>query len=195
MKGSETEELIRRLQQSDRDAFNTVYMEYYALLMNYATLMVTEDSAKDIVHDVFFGLWKNRFNLSVETICDGSELRRYLFRSTYNAAVSLIRRNLSSLNYRQWMHDKLEATYQYYDIDKSDVMQKFYTRDVRQKIDAAVAKLPPKCKEVFLLNYSEGLSASEISARLGLSVSTIHNHIHNAMLRLRNAISEAEDKL
>ena len=195
MKGSETEELILRLQRSDREAFNTIYMEYYALLLNYATLMVTEDSAKDIVHDVFIGLWKNRCNLSVETIGDGSELRRYLFRSTYNAAVSLIRRNLSSLNYRQWMQDKLEATYKYYDIDKSDVMQKFYTREIRQKIEAAVAKLPPKCKEVFLLNYSEGLSAGEISARLGLSVSTIHNHIHNAVVRLRNAISETEDKL
>ena len=55
MKGSETEELILRLQRSDREAFNTIYMEYYALLLNYATLMVTEDSAKDIVHDVFIG--------------------------------------------------------------------------------------------------------------------------------------------
>ena len=58
---------------------------------------------------------------------------------------------------------------------------------------SALVLLP--CVNRFLLNYSEGLSAGEISARLGLSVSTIHNHIHNAVVRLRNAISETEDKL
>ena len=48
--------------------------------------------------------------------------------------------------------------------------------------------LPPKCREVFRLSYIEHKSTKEIAAELGVSTSTVSNHIHNALVILREAL-------
>ena len=55
-------------------------------------------------------------------------------------------------------------------------------------IEKAVSELPPKCRQVFLMSYCEGLSDKQIAERLSLSLSTVENHIHNALVRLRKSI-------
>lgn len=70
-----------------------------------------------------------------------------------------------------------------------------YSRDIRSVIDRAISKLPPRCREVFLLSYVENLSNQEISERLGLSLSTVENHIHNALVRLRTSLLNESNSL
>lgn len=41
----------------------------------------------------------------------------------------------------------------------------------------AVRNLPPQCRHVFILRQFEGLSHKEISARLGISTSTVEKHL------------------
>jgi RNA polymerase sigma-70 factor (ECF subfamily) len=41
----------------------------------------------------------------------------------------------------------------------------------------AVSALPPRCREVMMLRYVEGLSARDIAARLGLAVPTVKIHL------------------
>ena len=67
-------------------------------------------------------------------------------------------------------------------MDRSEILRTLYSRDIRPILDNAISKLPPRCREVFLLSYVEHLSNKEISARLGLSLSTVENHIHSALM-------------
>ncbi|MGN0189699.1 MAG: RNA polymerase sigma factor, partial [Candidatus Cryptobacteroides sp.] len=101
------DELIFRLRHSDRSAFDEVYTAHYAALVNYATLMVSRESAEDIVHDVFLRLWNNRENLVADTGC--GNVRAYLYRSVYNACVGIIRRRLSKLNHENWLNRELDS--------------------------------------------------------------------------------------
>ena len=78
-------------------------------------------------------------------------------------------------------------------MDRSEILRTLYSRDIRSILDNAISKLPPRCREVFLLSYVENLSDKEISVRLGLSVSTVENHIHSALVRLRSALSSLHD--
>jgi len=57
------------------------------------------------------------------------------------------------------------------------------------QIDAAVESLSPKCREVFRMSHIEGLSNREISKRLGITISTVENHIYNALKQLRQKLS------
>ncbi len=187
---AELNELINRLKASDREAFNEIYGMFHSLLINYATQMVSREVAEDIVQDVFLKLWTSRANILSEGIgVGGGNLRGWLLRITYNSTISTIRHNLAGVNHRHWMHGELEAMYEYYDPDRNDIMRKLYSRDIAVFIEKAISALPAKCREVFRLSYIESLSNKEIADRLGISVSTVENHIHNALVRLRNAIN------
>lgn len=73
--GGTNDDLIERLRDSDRGAFDEVYREFYLLLVNYASLMVSRETAEDIVHDVFIGLWTNRRSLAPVSSSGGGILR------------------------------------------------------------------------------------------------------------------------
>ena len=182
----EADELINALWQSDRAAFNEVYRSYYTQLLSYARLMVSPQTAEDLVHDVFIRLWNNRETLSPEI--SGGNLRAFLFRSVYNACVSLIRKRISKLNHESWLSKQIEDEINYWDWDRNDAVRRLYDKDIAQMIEKAVSELPPKCRQVFLMSYCEGLSDKQIAERLSLSLSTVENHIHNALVRLRKSI-------
>ena len=57
--------------------------------------------------------------------------------------------------------------------------------EVREKVEAAIEKLPPKRKEIFLLSRSEGLTYKEIAEKLSLSIKTVEAHMRLALHDLR----------
>lgn len=184
------EELISRLRRSDRSAFNDIYRLFYRALCSYARLMVSEETAEDVVHDVFIRLWESRENLTPEV--GGGNLRAYLFRSTYNACVSIIRKRLSRLNHESFVVRQVEEDCRYWDWDRNETVRKIYNREIKQILESAISDLPDKCREVFLMSYTEGLPDREIAEKLGLSLSTVQNHIHNALVRLRVRLKSRE---
>ena len=54
----------------------------------------------------------------------------------------------------------------------------------------ALASLPPKCKEVFLLAKLKGMKYREIAEKLGLSEKTIENQMTRAIRLLRTYVAE-----
>ena len=184
------EELISRLRRSDRSAFNDIYRLFYRALCSYASLMVSEETAEDVVHDIFLKLWESRENLSPET--EGGNIRAYLFRSTYNACISLIRKRLSRLNHESFVVRQVEEDCRYWDWDRNETVRKIYGREIKSILEDAISDLPEKCREVFLMSYSDGMPDKEIAQKLGLSLSTVQNHIHNALVRLRARLKSTE---
>ena len=185
------DDIVVRISRSDRAAFDEMYRMYYPLLVNYASLMVSRETAKDIVHDVFFRLWTGRESLLPQSVTGGGNIRSFLLRSTYNACISVIRKHLSRINHGRLVMGDIEEYYSFYDSDRNDILQKLYSRDIRESLDTAIDSLPPRCREIFLMNYVENLSAREIGERLGISVSTVENQIHTALVRLRAFIKKS----
>ena len=143
------------------------------------------------LEDVFFRLWTVRESLLPQSGTGGGNIRSFLLRSTYNACISVIRKQLSRLNHGKLAMGDIEEYYRFYDVDRNDILQKLYSRDIRESLDAAIGSLPPRCREIFLMNYVENLSAREISEKLGISVSTVENQIHTALVRLRAFIKKS----
>lgn len=64
-------------------------------------------------------------------------------------------------------------------------------------LQEAIEKLPPRCREVFVLHRFEGLSHDEIAKRLGVSRNMIEKHIIRALVDLRkcyDAFGQVVDK-
>lgn len=94
---------------------------------------------------------------------------------------------------RSYHQERIESIgYAYYDPDNNPIIEKIYSQDLRAGIDAAVAALPEKCREVFTLSYLQGFSHREISERLGIAQSTVENHIYLALKALRSKLSKSE---
>ena len=58
-------------------------------------------------------------------------------------------------------------------------------------LEAAIAELPPRRRQVFLLYRGQGLSMREISQRLCIAPKTVENHIALAMVHCRQRMKDA----
>ncbi len=180
---TETEQ-IRRIRQGDRKAFDFLCREYYAAFISYARMLLPIDGAEDVVQDVLLNVWRNR-----ERLMEDRSLQNYILRSIYNRAMNKLSKDRSAADFQQWYRMSIVSLTSFYcDPENNDSIRRLYSMDLRDKINDAVMSLPPKCREVFRLSYIEHKSTKEIAAELGVSTSTVSNHIHNALVILREAL-------
>lgn len=66
------------------------------------------------------------------------------------------------------------------------------TRDELRLLQAAVDRLPPRAREVFLLRRVENLSQRQVGERLNLSVSTVEGHFTKAIAALTKALQDSD---
>lgn len=64
-------------------------------------------------------------------------------------------------------------------------------RERLQIVAEAVARLPPRCREAFLLARVQGWTHAAIADRMGISPRTVENHVAFAMLQLRDAVKRS----
>ena len=58
---------LKRLKEGDSRSFDFLFNKYYKDLVLFSCVFLKEqNSSEDIVQDIFFRLWENRENLSIE---------------------------------------------------------------------------------------------------------------------------------
>ena len=171
-----------------KETIEHLFREYYASLLSYAKLMLPEEEAEDVVQDVFSWLLDHRMRLPQFTT--EKEMLHYLLSSIWHGCLNRLRREKSDREHRAWFRSRMEKSYAEYDPDRDPVISKLYTEDIRGEVSAMLSTLPQRCREVFVLSKIEGLPSRKISQILGLSVSTVENHIYNAMKLLRSRLQK-----
>ena len=63
------------------------------------------------------------------------------------------------------------------------------SRERRQQLAAALAKLPERQRSVFMLSHYEGCTSREVSALTGLNESTVRVHLFRAIRKLRTLLA------
>ena len=166
-------ELITGIQNGDREAFNDFCKEELPVLMSYARIFLPEEWADDAVQDVLFSFWKNRERLS-----EGTSARGYLMKSVYNRAMNYLRKENLSRQYKEWNDARIAVLcLEGGDPERNPVIRNLFDKDLRKNL---------------MMSYIEDLPNKDISARLGISLSTVENHIYSALKQLRVAL--AKDK-
>ena len=136
-----------------------------------------------------FVLLSGKLSVGRDKLRNDGSLRGYLLRAVYRTALNVLRSKNYASSYRS--QTKLQIEQQlctYYDPDENEIIRNLYARQIADELDAVIETLSPKCREVFRMSHFEGLSNREISERLNISVSTVENHIYNALRQLRGKL-------
>jgi len=65
----------------------------------------------------------------------------------------------------------------------------FDAAELQTAIDAALAELPNRCREAFVLSQQHDLSHAEVSGIMGTTVKTVENHVNKARGYLRRRLA------
>lgn len=182
------------IETPDNRIFDTVFRRYYASLLGYAGAIVGSDDAKDVVQEVFAWLLQHPEKLNLSPQDGDSAVFAYLIRSVYHGCLNHLRSKKTDKAFKGWLNYSLESEYAAYDPDKDPLIVKIFKADMNKEIERCLKELPDRCREVFILNYLEGIPRKRVAEATGLSVSTVDNHLYNALSRLRGLLSGTSSK-
>ncbi len=174
--------LTARLRAGEAAAFDAIFAAWYTPLVRFVTRIVGDSArAEDVVQDTMLALWRGR-----ESLDPCLSPQAWLFHATRNRALNVIRHD----GIVRRAHSKVAAgTPGSLDARSVDADQALADAELHSAIDAAVAALPPRCRNVFVLSRAQGMRHSEIAATLGISTKTVEAHMTHALRVLRQALA------
>lgn len=175
-------ELLTRIRAGDADAFETLFSSHYEGMCALAYILIrSRDAAEDIVANVFRNLWRRHRDWD-----PGGPLRTYLLTATRNEALNVLRsiRRQQDLEERLAREDMVPLANAAMNPETA-----VEASEIGADVERAAAELPPQCRSVFLLRWTEGLRHREIAERLSLSVKTVEMHMTRALRDIRNKLA------
>lgn len=166
--------LINRLSQGEYSAFSELYDQYWASLYGFVNSKINNsEAAEDILHDLFLSLWKNR-----ERLVEVESLEAYMYTSCRYLIIAFLRKEARTVQSDDKAFVEIEDS-------QTPLEDRLHYRHVLDQLHSEVEKLPEKCRQVFRLSREQHLTNLEISQQLGVTESTVENHINKALRRLR----------
>ncbi|MDX1665829.1 MAG: RNA polymerase sigma-70 factor [Saprospiraceae bacterium] len=173
MSDEKREDILRRLQANDRDAFRELFEDYYLQVCSYMYRYIRDRSTvKDLAQDVFLRFWDKRHQIEVH-----SSLGAYLRRMAINEALGYLRKN------KRWSEE--EPDHSSGGSTHNEAEARLALRNLQQQVREAIAELPLRCRTVFLLSRYEELTYAEIAEQMDISVKTVENQMGKALKHLR----------
>ncbi len=165
-----------------------VFRDYAPRVYNLARRMLGSDAdAEDVTQDVLLQVVRK-----LDTFRGESAFPTWLHRVTVNAALAHRRKHGARAEHES--NDVLEAileteppaSVRRWSVEPDEAL---LSRETHALIEAAIAGLPVKYRDVFLLADVEGLSNAEIGEALALSLAAVKSRLHRARLLMRSALA------
>ena len=163
--------------------YKALFRRYYPNLMFYATRLVGDEEAEDVVQDVFVELWKRRDSMVI-----GDQIQAFLYRAVYTRALNVLKHRSIEDGYCAAVEEINQKRAEFYQPDNNEVIRRIEDRELRNEIYQAINELPDKCKEVFKLSYLHEMKNKEIADVMGVSLRTVEAHMYKALKFLRNRL-------
>ena len=175
-------ELLSLLKQGNEQAFEKIYNSYSPRLFgNIFRMVKSESTAEEILQDTFLKIWHNRASIDLD-----KSFRSYLFRIAENKVYDFFRKATRDKKIRAQLF--VIATEEYEHIEEM-----IYQKENALLLRKAIESLSPQRQQVFRSIKLENKSYEEVSRLLGISVSTISDHIVKATKAIREFIFTHND--
>lgn len=178
--------LVKKAQSGDTDAFEKLLTQHEKLVYNLALRTLgNEHDAQDAAQEAFIKAWT-----SLATFRGESKFSVWLYRLTNNVCIDLLRRRRTdTISLTQTDSDGDEVELEIADTSASPekVLER---KELKRRLDAALAALPEDYRRVLLLRENGDLSYEEIAQTLDMDIGTVKSRIFRARKKLCMILSE-----
>lgn len=134
--------LLRRLSESDKNAFSELFQRYKGKLYSFL-LSITRSAevSEDIVQDVFLKIWHNRENCR-----DIDNFNAWVYRLAKNSAIDQLKRISREINV---LADINRNSIKF---SAEDPLEKLKAMETQKRIEHAISKMPKQQRLVYQLH-------------------------------------------
>jgi len=170
-------DLLARLRGGDHAAFEAIFRQWYEPVVRAANRVLHDPGvAEELSQDVFLELWRRRDSLAPDSSVAG-----YLMQAARNRALN----HLRHLQVQRKSAVYVEALSE--PAEQADAETQ--AGELQDAIRDAIAALPPRTREVFLMSRERNLRYGEIAEALGISVKAVEANMSRALRQLREKLS------
>lgn len=167
-------ELLLMIKDSNAKGLELLFKTYHRQLWLFAHQFLKDgDAAEDMVQDLFAHIWEKRDAIQIAT-----SLKSYLYMSVKNRCLNKLKSESRSTTLN-------DDTDELFNLTHHHTQQLVEAKNLQQRIDLAIAALPPKCGLAFKMSRFEDMSYKEIAEALDISVKTVENQISKALSIMR----------
>lgn len=170
--------LFARLATDDGQALAALMECYWRPMVGFALGRVhSQDAAEDVVQEAFVRIWERRRELRPQ-----ASPRSYLYRVLRNLITDIHRR-------RQLSH-RFAFLSTLCEVDETpSALALLEADEFSAAAESAIAALPERRRDVFILAHLHDLSYREVAEVLGITPRTVANHMTLALAQLRAALA------
>ena len=173
--------LAHRLLQQDVRAFEELYDRHSRIVYGLVLRILQQAStAEEVVQDIFLQLWRNA------ALYDSSRgpFLPWLLTLARNRALDHLRLKSERQRRREEQSEELPPAV----VSPPDFEGKLDERRRAARVRELMSALQPQQKRAIELAYFEGLSHSEIAAKLEEPLGTVKSWIRNGLLKLKEGL-------
>lgn len=172
----ELTELVSAAKAGDRSAFEEIVGRTYAATYTLALrLTANEEDARDVVQEAYLRAYRGLKNYRGD-----AQFTTWLYRITANCASTFLTTR------GRHRHDAIADETDIADTGlDSDVERRATSGEMRDRLNVALADLPPRLRAVVVLRDVYDMPHEAIAQELGISVSAAKVRLHRARHKLR----------
>ena len=162
----------------NEQSFRKLYDHYYAGLLGYGSRFTKDHQAiEESIQDLFIKLWRNRASIGPTP-----SVKFYLYKSFRR----VLARKLRYLPETAALPGQEDTLLFNFEIGQDEVLiKKEHIAELKQQLEAAMATMTDRQREVIYLKYYEDLSHGEISDLLGITSKATYKLVYRALDHLR----------
>lgn len=165
---------IADLKSGNVKVYEALFRQLYKPLCQYAnSILHNEDEAEDMTQKTFCKLWDQREKMEIHT-----SIKSYLYRMVHNLCLNKVKQwQMQSEHHEQIAYNSVSAG--------NNVEYAIVHKELSNRIDIAIAELPERCRQVFLLSRMQHFSYAEIAQEMKISPNTVETQMVKALKTLR----------
>ncbi len=179
MTSSKEHILVSELRKGNSRAYELLFKEYNRKLYHFSMYFLkNQENAKGIIQEVFLKVWNHRHELDPEKSFGG-----YIFKIARNIIYNQLKKNIQQEYYYEFVRSSWHE-------ESNDTEKAINNNELANVLSEIIDTLPPRRKEIFLMNRVNGLTMKEIAHKLHISVNTVDTQIQRSLKYLRENLGK-----
>ncbi len=178
--------LIKRVKNGDVDAFEEIIALYEKKVFGIIyQITKNQNEIEDLAQEVFIKIYKN-----IDKFQGNSSLYTWIYKITVNLCLDELRKKKEVI----YLDEKISVNDSEIELQlpskEKNQEQQYEEKELKEKMQNAIDKLPDKQKMMIILRDIKGLTYEEISEITDIKLGTVKSQINRARLKLKELLEK-----